>query len=295
MENNSSELLQDEQQTNPQEEQYSQGQENLQDEQVQPEEQKGMEKPTKESVFGFTFEKFSGAVCGICSIFVALGIIISIAWGGFALCESVYDRWLSKLDGFKIGQKGLVYVMSENAIMKECFNKKVLKDVTDFVRINESIGIVCYQGKDGVIDLNTTKFLIPAQYDKIWTTGKDTIMAATADTVYTITMPSGNVVMREPTTCFYRCIRPIYRNCEDCVLFDISDEENILLYEYTDYAGKCGMMSKDMKKLTPAIYSCVDVVEGKDDVFYCTFGRELEYEDDMELGELRNIKGEKIQ
>ena len=86
------------------------------------------------------------------------------------------------------------------------------------------------------------------------------------------------------------------------ISYYFDNEGDVLLYAYTDYLGNCGMMSKDLQKLTPAIYSHIEAVRGKKDVFLCRFDecdeKHRSDEDDVcyyGVGELRNSKGEKIE
>ena len=290
MENVTSEMLQKEQQSIPQDE-WTQ-----EDNQIQQEEQATTEKT---SGFRTAFEKFSGAVLGICSIIGTIGLVVWMAWGIIEFCEGWYDHWFGDLYGMEIGKNGLVYVPSRDAIMKTGPNKEVLADITRLTKIDDSMGIVCYKGKEGLLDLNTAKFVLPAQYDKLWNPTKNTYMAEKNDTIYTIMVPGGEIVKREPTADFYTDIRPIYEI--DDVYYS-ENEGDVLLYEYTDYLGNCGMMSKDLQKLTPAIYSHIEAVRGRKDVFLCRFDECKEKhesdEDDFGydgVGELRNSKGEKIE
>lgn len=290
MENITSEMLQKEQQSILQDEQTQE------DNQIQQEEQATTEKT---SGFRTAFEKFSGAVLGIGSIIGTIGLVVWIAWGIIEFCEGWYDHWFGDLYGMEIGKNGLVYVPSRDAIMKTGPNKEVLTDITRLIKIDDSMGIVCYKGKEGLLDLNTAKFVLPAQYDKLWNPTKNTYMAENNDTIYTIMVPGGKIVKREPIAAFYTDIRPIY--VTDDVYYS-EDEEDVLLYEYTDYLGNCGMMSKDLQKLTPAIYSHIEAVRGKKDVFLCRFDECKEkHESDEDdfcyygVGELRNSKGEKIE
>lgn len=290
MENITSEMLQKEQQSIPQDEQTQE------DNQIQQEEQATTEKT---SGFRTAFEKFSGAVLGICSIIGTIGLVVWIAWGIIGFCEGWYDHWFGDLYGMEIGKNGLVYVPSRDAVMKTSPNKEVLADITRLTKIDDSMGIVCYKGKEGLLDLNTAKFVLLAQYDKLWNPTKNTYMAEKNDTIYTIMVPGGEIVKREPTADFYTDIRPIYEI--DDVYYS-ENEGDVLLYEYTDYLGNCGMMSKDLQKLTPAIYSHIEAVRGKKDVFLCRFDecdeKHRSDEDDVcyyGVGELRNSKGEKIE
>lgn len=290
MENIASETLQKEQLSILQDEQT---QENNQ---IQQEEQTPSKKP---SGFKTAFEKFSGAVLGILSSIGAIALVFVIGWGVFTLCEEVYDHWFGELYGLDIGQNDLVYVHSRNAIMKTTPNKKVLTDITRLTIIDDSTGVVCYKGKEGLLNLNTAKFILLARYDKLWNPTQNTFMAVKQDTVYTIKVPEGTIVKREPTANFYLNIRPLYE-IDDVYYSD--EEKDLLLYEYTDYTGKCGMMSKDLHKLTPAIYSHVETVRGKTDVFLCRFDECDEHHGCCDndgcfdgVGELRNSKGEKIE
>ena len=265
----------------------------LQEEQIQQEEQEIKEPKKKPSGFKAVFEIFSGATVGILSSICALVFIVVTGWCIVIFCETAYDRWFDEPCGYHIGQNGLMYVGAQEAIMKTGPNRKVLKDITSLVGTNDSTGIVCYKGKEGLLDLNTAQFVLPAQYDKILHTGSNIYWAVKQDTVYTIMMPGCKIEQREPTATFYQSIYPIYRDNDiDLYLEEEEDEREVLLYEYTDYTGRCGMMSKDLQKLTPAIYSCIEVVIGKEDVFLCHFEGD-EY--DEGVGELRNNKGEKIE
>lgn len=127
---------------------------------------------------------------------------------------------------------------------------------------------------------------------------KSTFKAVKQDTVYTIMIPGGEIVNWEPTANFYWEIRPIYQDNERYKDRCYFDENCILLYEYTDHTGKCDLMSKDLKKMTPAIYADIEVVLGQKNVFFCCFEK-YEYDEDGNtckgLGELRNSKGEKIE
>ena len=292
MENNSSEMLHEEQQKNAQD----QIQQDAGAEQENPnssEDQAPMEEGEKGTAFGSALRKFSGATLGIVSALFSIGGVISVLWGIVLLCETGYDRWFGELYGEKIGNEGLVYVFCENAIMKQRPNKKILTGISDLEEINNQTGIVCQNGKKGIIDLNTAKFLLPARYNDIWTTTRDTVMAATDDTVYTIALSGWTVVKHEPTASFYRAIRAIYED-------DYYDRygAELLIYEYTDYTGRCGLMSKEFKKLTPAIYTTIDALSGRNDVFLCRFdecNKDEEYDVNNCIGELRNNKGEKIE
>ena len=290
MENIASETLQKEQQSIPQDGWVQE------DNQIQQEEQATTEKT---SGFRTAFEKFSGAVLGICSIVGTIGLVVWMAWGIIDFCGGWYDHWFGDLYGMEIGKNGLVYVPSRDAIMKTCPNKEVLTDITRLTKIDDSTGIACYKGKEGLLDLNTAKFVLPAQYNKLWNPTKNTYLAEKNDTIYTIMVPGGEIVKREPTADFYTDIRPIYEI--DDVYYS-ENEGDVLLYEYTDYLGNCGMMSKDLQKLTPAIYSHIEAVRGKKDVFLCRFNEceEIHESDENDfchygVGELRNSKGEKIE
>lgn len=284
MENKLSDTLSNEQQTIPQEEN------------AQQEEQTEQVLTEKSTDFRTIFEKFSGASLGIGSSICALISIFAIGWGVVTLCEIGYEHWFDDLYGREIGQNGLVYVSSEDAIMKTCPNRKVLKHITRLEKIDDSTGIVCYKGKEGLLDLNTAKFVMPAVYDKMWSPAPNTYMAVKQDTVYTIMGLEGEIVKQEPTACYYRDIRPIYRDNE-MYYYEDRGETEILLYEYKDYTGRCGMMSKNLQKLTPAIYHYIESVIGQEDTFLCHYeGDEDEGDESLEgAGELRNSKGEKIE
>ncbi|MBO2525850.1 MAG: hypothetical protein CW341_09165 [Bacteroidetes bacterium] len=284
MENKLSDTLSNEQQTIPLEEN------------AQQEDQTEHVVTEKSTDFRTIFEKFSGASLGIGSSICAIISIFAIGWGVVTLCEIGYEHWFDDLYGREIGQNGLLYVASQDAIMKTRPNRKVLTHVTRLDKIDDSTGIVCYNGKEGLLDFNTVKFVLPAKYDKIWSPAKNTYMAVKQDTVYTIIEPGGEIVKCEPTAGYYRDIRPIYRD-NDMYYYEDRCEADILLYEYKDYTGRCGMMSKDLQKLTPAIYHYIEPVIGKEDTFLCHYeGDEEEGDESLEgAGELRNSKGEKIE
>lgn len=298
MKNHSFESLQEEQQNVPQKEQIQQ-EEICQDKQDDQETQVEGEKSKKRKNFESFFGKFSGATLGVVSIFFTIGFVVFLAWGIVTLLEMGYDHWFGDLHGRNIGQNELVYVETDNTIYKTSPNRKILTQVTSLVEVNDSIGIVCYQGKNGILDLNTTKFLLPAQYEMIWASSPNVCYAVKQDTVFTILLPEAKIVKRELTTTFYCDIRPIYRdNDYDYYYYGEDGEEDaVLLYEYTDYTGRCGMMSKDLKKLTLACYSHIEAVIGKKDVFLCRFDESDASEEDeyKGIGELRNAKGEKIE
>ena len=284
MEHKSSELLQEEQRAFPSEEKLQ---------------QEKQEETGKSKRFKVIFEKFSGATMGLFSSVFVFVFLTGIGYGVVSLCEIAFDHWFGELPGYEIGHNGLVYVGTRDAIMRECPNRNVLTDVTSLDRFDNATGVVCYKGKEGLLDLNTANFLLPAQYDKIWCAAKNTYMAVMQDTVYTIVLPGGEIVKREPVASFYQNILPLYPDNDVCYCEDAGNEggKDVLLYEYTDYTGRCGIMNKDLQKLTPAIYSYIEAVEGKEGVFLCHFedGEGEETVAGVGVGELRDIKGKKIE
>ena len=213
------------------------------------------------------FAKSGGVMVAICMAVMGLaigyGIVMLLAalfTCGYNLCANGYNRWFGELDGQEIGRNGLVYVYQNDAIMKTCPNRIVMSHIESIEQENgDTIGIVKQYGKYGILNLNSATFILPAEYDNIWSISDSTYIAILMDSVYTVLMPTAEIIKQEPAN-IINDVRPIYLNNDDYYSNSIN-ENDILLYEYTDCTGMKGLMSKDLKKLTPAIYTEIKAIK----------------------------------
>ena len=232
---------------------------------------------------------------GIITPLVAVAFVLFVGWGLVRLVYSGYDQWFGEIPAEEIGTKGLVYNYHRDAIMKTCPNRTVLSHIEKIISYdNDTIGIVVHFGNYGLLNFNSAQFVIPAEYEKMWRVSANSCMAIRNDSLYTINLVDGKILHVEDVGNVYAQISPLYLNRDD--YFDSNfqtstlDEEAVLLYEYTDYQGRKGLMNKNMEKLTPAIYC--DITPIRHGVFFCKFYDS--YEGDDSLGELLNDKGERI-
>lgn len=241
------------------------------------------EKEKDDWVIFDSFGKVGNVVLTILMSLLGFGLMIFVGWLIIHFVALGYNHWFGHIDGREIGENGLVYVEYENVIKKTCPNRTVLENVANLYDTGDTLSIIEFNGKYGLLNTNDASFIIPARYDRMWHLSADIYMGVRCDSLYTITIPSGKIIKRESAEDLYTSIKPIPLSLDE-YYFEDSD---IVMYQYTNYSGKVGMMNKRLEKVTPAIYYDIEMIN--ENAYFCKF-------DDPEvvIGELIDSTGNKL-
>ena len=179
------------------------------------------------------------------------------------ICRSC-DRWFTTRGLIEVGENGYYYDSANNCFVKPWPNRRVLKGCVSLeFEHKDSIGIVLTpNGKYRYLNLNTLSFINQHSYDCADKFKNGVAIASANDTVYHI-CPSGEYLSAEQSLWIYSSIEEItYLN----VVYDSEDEvyyserDTTGLYKYKDIHGNYGLMNKDYRRLTPAIYSNISAI-----------------------------------
>ncbi|MBR4198688.1 MAG: hypothetical protein IKQ94_07950 [Bacteroidales bacterium] len=227
--------------------------------------------------------KLGNVVCSILFYVIGAGFVVFFIWLIIHLFVLGYNHWFGHIDGREIGENGLVYVEYENVIKKTCPNRTVLENVANLYDTGDTLSIIEFNGKYGLLNTNDASFIIPACYDRMWHLSADIYMGVRCDSLYTITIPSGKIIKSESAEDLYTSIKPISLSLYE-YYFEDSD---IVMYQYTNYSGKVGMMNKRLEKVTPAIYYDIEMIN--ENAYFCQFDNP-----EVVIGELIDSTGNKL-
>ena len=244
------------------------------------------EKEKDDWVIFDSFGKVGNVVLTILMSLLGFGLMIFVGWLIIHFVALGYNHWFGHIDGEEIGKNGLVYVEDKCVIMKTCPNRTALENITYLEKNTDTLGIVEYEGKYGILNYNDASFIVTAQYDMLWNKSANIYVGICRDSAFTFTIPSGEIIKRESAECLYTDISalslPIYE------LLDFEDDnDDFLFFEYTNYADKKGIMNRNYEMVTPAIYSDIKVINSN--AFFCQFDDPVET-----IGELIDSTGNRI-
>ena len=129
-------------------------------------------------------------------------------------------RWTNR--NAELNRAVEMYVEYENVIKKTCPTRTVLENVANLYDTGDTLSIIEFNGKYGLLNTNDASFIIPARYDRMWHLSADIYMGVRCDSLYTITIPSGKIIKRESAEDLYTSIKPIPLSLEE-YYFEDSD------------------------------------------------------------------------